>query len=200
MANILISAAPASGHVDPIAEAVDSLLVSGQSTRKHKHALSTLFSLAIRLGVLALLLVGTLSAATPKEKVLTSEKAAVLKPLQNVLDGIARHDKNEVRNQLLSGGTATLIRNGKILQLSFDAFVERIPEGTELLEERIHDPQILIDEDIAVIWAPYEFLINGTVDHRGTDIVHLVRQDGRWLIASIGDNSRKIEESKPPIK
>lgn len=160
---------------------------------KRRDALSNLVFSVSRQGMLAFLLVGTLAASTPKEKTLSPDKAAVLKPLQRVLDGIAKRDKVEIRNQLLPGGSATLIRNGKILQLTFDAFVERIPDGTELLEERIYDPQIFIDNDIAVIWAPYEFFINGTIDHRGTDIVQLVRQDGQWLIASIGDNSRKVE-------
>lgn len=163
---------------------------------RHPPILNPLLSV-IRQGGLVLLLVGTLSVATAEKKGLSPEEVAVLKPLQDVLDGIAKRDKTEVRNQLLPGGSATLIRHGKILQLSFDAFVDRIREGPEIVEERIHDPLVLIDDDIAVIWAPYDFFINGVVDHRGTDIVHLVRQDGHWLIAGIGDNSRKISSSKP---
>jgi hypothetical protein len=160
---------------------------------KHRHIVSNLLPWALRQGMLTFLLAGTLVASPPKEKTLSPDKAAVLQPLQHLLDGIAKRDRVGIRNQLLPGGTATLIRNGKILQLTFDAFVDRIPDGTDRFEERIYDPQIFIDNDIAVIWAPYEFFINGAVDHRGTDIVQLVRQDGRWLIAGIGDNSRKVE-------
>jgi hypothetical protein len=168
---------------------------------KLHYAASKLISSAVRQGALALLLVGPLVAGSPPKKhVLSPDEAAVLKPLQNLLDGISKRDKAEIRSQLLPGGMATIVRNGKIHQLSFEAFVERIPDGTEALEERIHDPQILIDDDIAVIWAPYEFLINGVVDHRGTDIVHLVRQDGNWLIAGLGDNGRKVESSEPAPK
>jgi hypothetical protein len=163
------------------------------------HAASSLTCSAVRQGALALLVVGTLAGSTPKKHALSAEEAAVLKPLQNLLDGISKRDKAEIRNQLLPGGTATLVRNGKILQLSFEAFVERIPDGTEVLEERIHDPQILIDNDIAVIWAPYEFFINGVIDHRGTDIVHLVRQNGNWLIAGLGDNGRKWGATSSPL-
>jgi len=135
----------------------------------------------------------TAAGAGYQEKSLTPEEKAVLTPLQKVLDGIASRDKEAIRSQLLPGGIATLIRNGQIQQLSFDAFVDRIPGGTQRLEERIYDPLIRIDDDIAVIWVPYEFLIDDVPDHRGTDIVHLVRQNGRWLIASLGDNSRKIK-------
>jgi hypothetical protein len=159
-----------------------------------RHALASMVPLVVRQGLLALVFVGTIAGETHKQSDLTPEQADVLKPLQNLLDGVAKCDKDEVRNQLLflPGGTATLIRNGKILQLSFDAFLARIPTGRpEPVEERLQDPQIFIDDDIAVIWAPYQSFANGVLDHWGTDVVHLVRQDGRWLITSLGDNSRK---------
>jgi len=122
----------------------------------------------------------------------TREEQAVLAPLQGMLDGIAKRDKAAIREHLLPGGTATLVHGGKILQISFEAFVDRLPAtGTARLEERIYGPLIRIDDDIAVIWAPYDFFIDGKVDHCGTDTAHLVRRDGRWLIASLGDNTHK---------
>lgn len=147
--------------------------------------------------VLALSLTGMAPGQKNRENSVTPEQREVLEPLQRVLDGIESRNKDEVRNQLLPGGMATLLRQGQILQLSFDAFVDRIPGGTQQLEERIHDPQIRIDDGIAIIWAPYEFLIDGRVDHRGTDVVNLVRSNGRWLIAGIADNSRRVQSSEP---
>lgn len=41
-----------------------------------------------------------------------------------------------------------------------------------------------------MIWVPYDFFLNDKLHHCGTDIVTLVRQDGRWLITGIADNSR----------
>jgi putative lumazine-binding protein len=126
-----------------------------------------------------------LHATTPEEQV-------VIAPLQAVLDGIAQHDQALIRKQLLPGGMVTLLRNGQPLQLHFDAFVDRIrPSGTGKIEERIHDPLVRIDDDVAIIWTPYTFYVEGKVDHCGTDIVNLVRIDGHWLIANIADNSRK---------
>jgi hypothetical protein len=43
----------------------------------------------------------------------------------------------------------------------------------------------------AMVWAPFDFLIDGKVDHCGTDLFNLVRQDGKWLIASVADTGRK---------
>jgi hypothetical protein len=58
------------------------------------------------------------------------------------------------------------------------------------VEERIYDPLIRIDDSVALIWARYTLTIDGKLDHCGTDIVNLVRLDGKWLIAGLADNSR----------
>ncbi|HSS97847.1 MAG TPA: nuclear transport factor 2 family protein [Terriglobales bacterium] len=118
----------------------------------------------------------------------TSEEQAVLAPLQSLFDAMAKHDKSAARDTLLPGGIVTLKRKDQIIQMHFDTFVEHLG-GTDKIEERIHDPQIHIDNDIAVIWVPYEFLEDGKVTHCGTDIAHLVLHKGRWLIAGIADNA-----------
>jgi hypothetical protein len=50
---------------------------------------------------------------------------------------------------------------------------------------------VRIDNDLAVVWAPFDFLVDGKVDHCGTDLFNLVRVDGKWLIASVADTGRK---------
>lgn len=154
-------------------------------------------SLAAGQAAFALMLSSPLSGASVEDKGLTPDEQAALAPLQNVLEAIGRHDRDLAREQLLPGGMATLKRGDRVLQLSFDQFVEHIPStGAQKLEERIHDPLIRIDDDIAVIWAPYVFLVDGKPDHEGTDVANLVKKDGRWLIAGIADNGRKASNSR----
>ena len=145
---------------------------------------------SLPLAACAVLAIAPLHAATPEDH--ASEKQAVLAPFQTLLDGIGKRDHEMMRSALLPGGMITLTRADKTQQLHYDAFIEHIPAtGTQKLEERIHDPLVKIDDNIAVIWAPYEFLVDGKVDHCGTDIAHLVKRDGKWLIAGIADNGRK---------
>lgn len=121
---------------------------------------------------------------------LTPEEQAVLAPIQALFDGLAKRDKAAMLALLLPDGEATIIRHGKIIQLKLPALVDRIPTGTDEIEERIYDPLIRIDNDIAMVWARYEFFFNGKLHHCGTDVFNLVRCDGRWLIAGVADNSR----------
>ena len=136
---------------------------------------------------LALLAVSApiLSAQSPDQK-------AVLAPVQAMFDGMAKRDAAAIKEPLMPGGTMVLMRDGKPVQMTFDAFAERVGKpGTTQIEERIHDPLVRIDNDLAVVWAPFDFLVNGKVDHCGTDLFNLIRQDGKWLIASVADTGRK---------
>lgn len=138
------------------------------------------------LGATAALLLCATSAVA-----VSAESHAVIASFQAMLDGLAKRDKKAMMKQLLPGGSATLMRDGKPVQLSFEALTDRLSQpGTAAHEERIHDALVRVDDDVAIIWTPFEFLLDGKVDHCGRDIVSLVRVEGRWLIAAIGDNSR----------
>ncbi|HEY6412361.1 MAG TPA: nuclear transport factor 2 family protein [Edaphobacter sp.] len=127
----------------------------------------------------------SLYAATPEEQ-------AVLASVQAMFDGMAKRDAAAIKEPTLPGGTMVLMRDGKPTQMTFEAFAERVGKpGTTQIEERIHDPLVRIDNDLAMVWAPFEFLVDGKVDHCGTDLFNLVRKDGKWLIASVADTGRK---------
>ena len=122
----------------------------------------------------------------------TSDEQAVLAPVMAMFDGMAKRDAAAIKKTLLAGGTMVLMRDGKPTQMTFEAFADRVGRpGTTQIEERIHDPLVRIDNDLAVVWAPFEFLVDGKVDHCGTDLFNLVRTDGKWVIASIADTGRK---------
>jgi hypothetical protein len=122
----------------------------------------------------------------------TAEQQAVLAPVTALFDGMAKRDAQAIKKPLLTGGTMVLMRDGKPTQMTFDAFADRVgTPGTTHIEERIHDPLVRIDHDLAMVWARFEFLVDGKVDHCGTDLFNLVRSDGKWLIASIADTGRK---------
>jgi hypothetical protein len=142
------------------------------------------FSLLLDGAVLAMA-VSLLQAETPEEH-------AVLVPVHAMFDGMAKRDAAAIKAPTLAGGTMVLMRNGKPVQMTFDEFATRVARpGTTRIEERIHDPLVRIDNDVAVVWAPFDFLEDGKVDSCGTDLFNLVRVDGKWLIASVADTSRK---------
>lgn len=115
---------------------------------------------------------------------------AVLAPVQAFFAAMSRYDQAGMRAQVLPAGMATLMRHGKPEQLALGDFIDHVKPGKARIEERISDPQIRVDDDIAVVWAPYVFLLDGKPHHCGTDVFNLARVDGRWLITGVADNSR----------
>jgi Putative lumazine-binding len=88
----------------------------------------------------------------------TAEQQAVLAPVMALFDGMAKRDAEAIRKPLLPGGAMVLMRDGKPAQMTFEDFADRAGRpGTTHIEERIHDPLVRIDHDLAVVWAPFEF-------------------------------------------
>lgn len=127
----------------------------------------------------------------------SAEQQAVLAPITQLFDAMEKRDAAGIKKPLLSGGTMVLMRDGKPTQMTFEDFALRVGKpGTTHIQERIHDPLVRIDHDLAVVWAPFEFLVDGKVDHCGTDLFNLVRAEGTWVIASIADTGRNNCVSK----
>lgn len=89
-----------------------------------------------------------------------------------------------IRAPTLPGGMMVLMHAPEPEQITFDAFAERVGKGKTQIEERIHDPLVHIDNDLAMVWARFESRVDGKVDHCGTDSFNLVRTRGKWMIAS----------------
>ena len=137
----------------------------------------------------AALIIGAL--LTPLASAATPEEDAVLAPVQAMFNGMAQRNAEAIKAAALPGATLLLMRDGKPAKLTIEDFAARVSKpGKGTIEERIHDPLVRIDNDLAVVWAPFDFLADGKVDHCGTDLFNLVRVDGKWLIANIADTGR----------
>ena len=126
-----------------------------------------------------------------------AEDQAVLAPITQMFDGMSKRDAAMIKQPVLAGGTMVLMRDGKPVQMTIEDFATRVGKpGTTQIQERIHDPLVRIDHDLAVVWAPFEFLVDGKVDHCGTDLFNHDHTDGKWIIASVADTGRKDCASK----
>jgi len=119
-----------------------SLILLAMPRTRPCHAIVLLFGSLIPLAA---------HAATPEEQ-------AVLAPVQALFDGMAHRDATAIRAPLLPGGSLVLMRDGKPVRMSFDDFATHLAHpGTTQIEERIHDPLIRIDNDLAVSGHPSNF-------------------------------------------
>jgi hypothetical protein len=118
------------------------------------------------------------------------EERIVLATVQRLLNTVASHDMDEMSKILLPEGHAVQSRDHQIAHTELANFAEKIPAGPARLEERFYNPLVRVDDDIAMVWAHYDFLVGGKVHHWGTNIVSFLKQDGRWRVSGIADNGR----------
>jgi hypothetical protein len=140
----------------------------------------------------ALTLVLTLRAAGQ-----TTTHSSVLAAINAMFHGMTARDPAAIKSAALPGTILVLMRDGKPEQMTMDAFADHFSKPSKAhLEERIHDPLVRTDHDLAVVWAPFEFLVDGKPDHCGTDLFNLVQTGGKWLIAGIADTGTKACAAK----
>jgi hypothetical protein len=143
------------------------------------------------------------AAAVPQDKLPpanplpppTSEEGQVMAPVNALFDGLARRDPEIVLAAMRPDATATAANEKadgtrSVRRMTAAEFAAGVKPGPERFEERLTDPAIEIDGDIAMVWSPYVFLIDGKVHHCGVDHFDLVRDGGRWKVANVTWSSR----------
>jgi ketosteroid isomerase-like protein len=66
-----------------------------------------------------------------------------------------------------------------------------IAKAPVALDERISNPEILVDDGLANVWVRYEFYADGKYSHCGIDSFMLVKTADGWKIAALADTRRK---------
>ncbi len=107
--------------------------------------------------------------------------------VQALFDAMKAHNATAARAFALPEATMVSMRNdGKAPALTpYDKFVDRIGSNTDAWLERMWNPKVLEHGAIAVVWADYDFYLNGKFHHCGIDSVSLVKTPDGWKISSI---------------
>jgi len=124
-----------------------------------------------------------------------SEETGVMTPINTLFAGIAARDAAAIDTALRPDMTATIASEApdgtrKITHVGHDALLARFAPGPEKYRERLDDPAIEIDGDIAYVWGRYTFFIDGKAHHCGYDHFDVVRENGTWKIQNATWSSR----------
>ena len=74
---------------------------------------------------------------------------------------------------------------------SADEFLKAIGAAGGGLEERIQEPEVRIDDNLATVWTRYTFFRNGSPSHCGVDSYQVVRLPEGWRILQVVDTQRR---------
>ncbi len=87
---------------------------------------------------------------------------------------------------------------GEPVARTAEEFIARIVARTESVDERIWQPEVRVDGDVATLWAPYDLHFWDRFSHCGIDSFQFVRVDGRWRLVSATYTQRTSGCSAPP--
>jgi hypothetical protein len=124
------------------------------------------------------------------------DTTAVLVPINAVFAAFEVGDGPALLRSVYPEGrvTATGIRansNG-LRQQSWTEFARGLQPGSGF-QERITDPAIEIDGDVAMVWAPFVVRVGGKMTNCGFDHFDLVRENGTWKIMNLSFSSRTTD-------
>ena len=136
------------------------------------------------------LLVFLAGCSTTKQQSAQSaaDQAAVIQVVSDLFEAM-KHQNGEVIRSLHMPEVA-LIRvmdNAKpSVQLGPpDGFINSIINAPAEPSERMWNPEVRVDGDLATLWAPYDFHLGDEFSHCGVNALQLVRTDSQWRIVSI---------------
>jgi hypothetical protein len=125
--------------------------------------------------LLALLLVmAPPAAAQHAEHAREADEAAVMATVERLFGALASKDRAALLGAVVAEGRATSsgvdeAGRPEIHSADWTTFADRLARSTEQLRERLVNPHVHVEGDIAMIWSRYEFERNGAFSHCGID-------------------------------
>lgn len=114
--------------------------------------------------------------------------------VQRLFDGMRTHDTAMMRSTLSTQvrllGTA--VREGKTQVVTADVnrWIAGAGAATDVWDERLVEPEVRVDGDMATVWTGYTFHVGTRFSHCGYDALQLARTSDGWKIVSIMDTRR----------
>jgi hypothetical protein len=144
----------------------------------------------------ALLLVAALPVAVGAQSIAQTP----LQTVQRLFDAMSTHDAAAARQLFTTDAMLLSVRpDGTAAALPYEKWLDRWAGNKDVWLERIWNPTVLEHGPIAVLWAEYDFHLNGKFTHCGVDSFNLLKTSTGWKIAAISDTRETSGCSPSPL-
>ncbi|MBK7906071.1 MAG: nuclear transport factor 2 family protein [Gemmatimonadetes bacterium] len=147
------------------------------------------YAASIRLVALGILLAGSLSSSASAQ---SAEHDAAYRVITRLFDAMRARDTAAMRAAFVSNASTQTLTRDSVRFETIDGWltsIGRAPAGL-LLDERIANPVIHVDGDLASIWVDYWFFAGDRFSHCGVDAFLLARHSGEWRVFGLVDTRR----------
>jgi hypothetical protein len=150
--------------------------------------------------VLPFLVAGLATQAKPgpqsQSSARTAEEREVLATIDRFFAAVHDKDRATMLASVIPEGLATGVRMGEgpqpfMRSWHWATYIENQTGSPQRFVERLFGPEIKVEGEVAMVWARYELLVDGSFDHCGVDHFDLVRRDGKWLVYNLTWTNQK---------
>ncbi|HEY0019508.1 MAG TPA: lysozyme inhibitor LprI family protein [Longimicrobium sp.] len=115
---------------------------------------------------------------------------AILQATDALFQAMQERDTVALRTLLHPRAQIVSVADGGVGGRTVEEWIRGLSRTTDVLRERMWDAHVEIDENLATLWAPYDFYLGERFSHCGTDAFQYVREGGAWRLIAVSFTRR----------
>lgn len=145
--------------------------------------------------------IALIAATTPTPAVAQGD-AGPMAAVQQIFEGMRTANPGMVREVFAPDARFAVLdrRDGpaRLAVQGVDGWIAAIGESGGQWNEQIYDVVVHVDRDMASIWAPYTFYLDGGLRHCGINSIELLRGADGWRVTQLSD-TRQTADCPDPL-
>jgi len=121
-----------------------------------------------------------------------TDGAEVTRLAHDFMDALSQRDTARLGELMADHARLFSIREGEsgpqYAVRTREEFLQGLAEGGTPFLERIWQPMVEVSGRIAMVWAPYDFHLDGEFSHCGVDVLAFMKMAEGWKVTSITYN------------
>lgn len=110
-------------------------------------------------------------------------------PVKALFDAMRAHDGEQLAAQFTADAILQRAEeSGDIKQNDITRFAEFVSQTDKYLDEKLLAVTVQQSDNLAAVWTPYAFYLDGKLSHCGVNSFQLVRTGAHWKIHFLIDN------------
>lgn len=135
---------------------------------------------------------GEVGGASDPHEIIAAEHEEITGIATRFLAALSTADTAALSGLLAQGASIHSLRDGGsgplLRAVSREAFLEGLGGEVQSFLERMWDPTVLVQDGVAMVWAPYDFHREGEFSHCGIDVFTLLKSMEGWQVTNISYN------------
>lgn len=120
------------------------------------------------------------------------DEAAVLQVVRDLFDGMREKDEDKLRGVFHADARLHSTQVGpdgspRTGTSEVDTFIANVLAAQAMLDEVTFDETVLVSDNLAMAWTPYNLFVDDRFQHCGVDLFNMIRTEEGWKVLQLTD-------------